>query len=74
MPATPDGPALIGIDIGTSAIKAVMIGPEGQILDRFAAAHETRRPSQGAVEQDAEGMRTMEVLGRNMAWLLKKLA
>ena len=38
MPATPDGPALIGIDIGTSAIKAVMIGPEGQILDRFAAA------------------------------------
>jgi multimeric flavodoxin WrbA len=28
----------------------------------------------GDVEGDAEGMRTMEVLGRNMAWLLKKLA
>lgn len=28
----------------------------------------------GEVEQDAEGMETMATLGRNMAWLLKKLA
>jgi len=27
----------------------------------------------GEVEKDAEGIRTMEVLGRNMAWLLKKV-
>jgi multimeric flavodoxin WrbA len=27
----------------------------------------------GAVENDEEGMRTMQVLGENMAWLLKKL-
>jgi multimeric flavodoxin WrbA len=27
----------------------------------------------GQVEDDAEGMKTMEDLGRNMAWLLKKL-
>ena len=27
----------------------------------------------GDVEKDAEGMKTMEDLGRNMAWLLKKL-
>ncbi len=27
----------------------------------------------GAVEQDAEGLQTMQVLGQNMAWLLKKL-
>ena len=27
----------------------------------------------GDVERDEEGIRTMEVLGRNMAWLLKKL-
>jgi multimeric flavodoxin WrbA len=27
----------------------------------------------GEVESDAEGLATMEVLGRNMAWLLKKL-
>lgn len=28
----------------------------------------------GAVLKDEEGMKTMETLGRNMAWLLKKLA
>jgi multimeric flavodoxin WrbA len=28
----------------------------------------------GEVERDEEGIRTMKVLGRNMAWLLKKLA
>jgi multimeric flavodoxin WrbA len=28
----------------------------------------------GDVEGDEEGLRTMEVLGRNMAWLLKKIA
>ena len=28
----------------------------------------------GEVENDAEGLRTMQVLGENMAWLLKKLA
>jgi len=27
----------------------------------------------GEVEKDEEGMQTMEDLGRNMAWLLKKL-
>ena len=27
----------------------------------------------GEVEEDEEGVRTMENLGRNMAWLLKKL-
>jgi multimeric flavodoxin WrbA len=27
----------------------------------------------GDVEKDEEGMRTMSVLGQNMAWLLKKL-
>jgi multimeric flavodoxin WrbA len=28
----------------------------------------------GDVEKDEEGMRTMKVLGENMAWLVKKLA
>ena len=27
----------------------------------------------GDVEKDAEGIGTMEVLGRNMAWLLKRV-
>ncbi len=28
----------------------------------------------GEVEQDSEGLETMQILGRNMAWLLKKIA
>jgi len=28
----------------------------------------------GAVEEDEEGMRTMDTLGKNMAWLLKHTA
>ena len=31
-----------------------------------------RKP--GEVEQDSEGLETMQILGRNMAWLLKKIA
>jgi hypothetical protein len=27
----------------------------------------------GDVEKDEEGLRTMEILGENMAWLLKKI-
>jgi hypothetical protein len=27
----------------------------------------------GQVKEDAEAMRTMETLGKNMAWLLKKI-
>ena len=29
--------------------------------------------AKGEVEQDEEGMRTMQILGQNMAWLLKKI-
>jgi len=29
--------------------------------------------NKGEVEQDEEGMRTMQILGQNMAWLLKKI-
>ena len=28
--------------------------------------------AKGDVEQDEEGLRTMQILGQNMAWLLKK--
>jgi multimeric flavodoxin WrbA len=29
--------------------------------------------NKGEVKEDEEGIKTMEVLGNNMAWLLKKL-
>lgn len=29
--------------------------------------------SKGEAEQDEEGLRTMQLLGQNMAWLLRKI-
>src|SRR6187399_2657945 len=43
---------LIGIDIGTGAIKAVLIDVDGNTLETFARAYPTARPSPGHVEQD----------------------
>lgn len=45
-------PVFIGIDIGTSSVKAVMAAPGGVRLDGFAAAHGTERPGPGVAEQD----------------------
>lgn len=47
-------PALIGIDIGTTAVKAAMSDLEGRRLDSFAAGHPTARPAPGRVEQAPE--------------------
>lgn len=45
---------LIGIDIGTTSVKAVMIDLLGRRVAEFAAAYPTRRPATGHVEQDPE--------------------
>lgn len=47
--------ALIGIDIGTTSVKAVLAGSDGRVLDRHAARHEMSRPAPGAAEQSPEG-------------------
>jgi len=44
--------ALIGIDIGTTAVKAVMTGLDGARLDGFSAVYPTSRPAPDCVEQD----------------------
>lgn len=46
------GAALIGIDIGTSAVKAVMTDLSGNRLADHAAVYPTRRPAAGMAEQD----------------------
>lgn len=52
------GSVLIGIDIGTSAVKAVMTALGGERLDGFSARHPMHRPATGAAEQDpADWMR-----------------
>jgi xylulokinase len=54
------GSVLIGIDIGTSAVKAVMTAPGGERLDGFSARHPMHRPGPGAAEQDpADWMRLL---------------
>lgn len=46
------GKSLIGIDIGTSSIKAVLIGSDGTRLDAYGRTHPTQRPEPGQVEQN----------------------
>jgi xylulokinase len=43
---------LIGIDIGTTALKAVMVGPGGERLAAHSARYPVHRPVPGAAEQD----------------------
>ncbi|HTN60641.1 MAG TPA: FGGY-family carbohydrate kinase [Devosia sp.] len=45
---------LIGIDVGTTATKAVLIDEHGDRLAGFAHAHPTRRPQPGHAEQDPQ--------------------
>lgn len=47
-----EAPVLIGIDIGTTAVKAVMVAPDGAVLDDYAGGHATARPAAGHAEQD----------------------
>lgn len=43
---------LIGIDVGTTATKAVLIDESGERLAGYVRAHATRRPHPGHAEQD----------------------
>ncbi len=45
---------LLGIDIGTSSSKGVLVGPEGEILARGECAHELSLPQAGWAEHDAK--------------------
>jgi xylulokinase len=45
---------LLGIDIGTSSSKGVLVTPRGEIVARAATPHETSNPRQGWFEHDAE--------------------
>jgi xylulokinase len=47
---------LLGIDIGTSSSKGVLVGADGTILARAGRAHTTSRPHPGWFEHDAEAV------------------
>lgn len=44
--------SLIGIDIGTGAVKAILMDLDGNVLETFARPYPTARPKPGHVEQD----------------------
>ena len=46
--------AVVGVDLGTSGLKAVALGADGQIMGRASARYRTARPEAGASEQRPE--------------------
>jgi xylulokinase len=47
-----NGPFLIGIDVGTTAVKAALFDPAGKAFRRFSASYPIRRPGPMLAEQD----------------------
>ncbi|TKK91459.1 sugar kinase [Herbidospora galbida] len=45
---------IAGLDVGTSAVKALITDAEGRIVARGQASHPTHRPGPGRVEQDPD--------------------
>ena len=45
---------LIGVDVGTTGVKAVVVGQDGRVLGQAAASYETLRPQPGWTEQPPE--------------------
>lgn len=53
VPAPRAGDVYIGMDLGTSGLKAVALSASGVILARCGVPYPTRQPAAGAYEQDA---------------------
>ncbi|MDA4846920.1 xylulokinase [Hoeflea poritis] len=49
-----DGDLVIGIDVGTTAVKAGLLDSGGTLIDDYAAPYPTNRPDSALVEQDPE--------------------
>jgi xylulokinase len=45
--------ALLGIDIGTSSSKGVLVAPDGELIAQAVRHHEVQRPAPGRFEMDA---------------------
>lgn len=45
----------VGIDLGTTATKAVLVDDDGTVVARAGAGHDTIRPGDGLAEQDPDG-------------------
>ena len=45
---------LVGLDVGTSAVKAIAVAPDGKLLARREVAYPLSTPRPGWAEQDPE--------------------
>jgi len=50
---------LIGIDVGTTAVKAALFDMKGNVIRRFSERYPTTRPAPGHVEQDPRDWRRL---------------
>jgi xylulokinase len=61
----------LGLDLGTSGLKAVALSTSGAVLARASAAYPTRRPAAGACEQDpADWQRAVEQVTARLAGVI----
>ena len=49
-------PAMLGVDIGTSGVKGVLVTPKGDVLGTVSCTHTTNMPAPGLAEHDPEQM------------------
>ena len=58
--------AVVGLDVGTTALKGVLVGEDGRLLDEASAAYSARSPRPGWSEQDPDDWwgAAVQVLGR----------
>lgn len=54
MPMPGTGRCAIGVDVGTSAVKATLVTEGGAVLDAVSAPYETRHPEPGRSEQQPD--------------------
>jgi xylulokinase len=61
----------LGLDLGTSGLKAAALSTSGAVLARASAAYPTRRPAAGACEQDpADWQRAVEQVMAQLAGVI----
>ncbi|MGA2795318.1 MAG: FGGY-family carbohydrate kinase, partial [Roseiarcus sp.] len=60
-----DGPFLIGIDVGTTSVKAALFDATGRTRKDFSSAYATMRPAPGFVEQDPSDWTSRVFAGLN---------
>ncbi len=49
-------PIVLGVDIGTSGVKGVLVTPKGDVLGTASCGHTTQMPAPGLAEHDPEQM------------------